>query len=493
MSRNLRVEVVITIIILVVITASSVAVNNFFKYKKQVERNDIEQLQRAEDNVKNSLTTLDKAYYLFDQQTTEQMIENSSIIKQMYEQSMDYKELDLDTLSEQFGMDIYLIDENNVIVHSNENKDIGLDFSVCCPKLMPLFNERREKGDFLSPGIDVEQTSGSVKKFSYEGTDDGKFIIELGYSLENDKVFDVFSFLEEIKTVEEKYSAIQNIRVLNIGGLAIGGDPQKLNQRQREAFEETLKTYETVEIIDEWDGEEAKYRYVYYDTNETEGRISEKIIEIVYNHNESEEMISKNFKTLIIQITIIIISTILITTLIYYWISKHIYMAQHDSLTGLKNRAAFGHALSDLINNKIKDNALMMIDLDNFKNVNDTLGHGKGDHVLKLVSNTLKNIVGKDNRSHSVYRVGGDEFTVMLTNTTLDEAVHLAEKIIKALHKTLTEHKQYEDLKVSASIGITMQEDIVDEKVLYKQADRALYKAKEKGKNCYHVYDESLK
>lgn len=489
MNRKLRVTGVIIIIVLVVLTASSIAINNFLKYKNQVENNNLNQLYQVEDQVKHSLTTLDKALDLFDKQTTEQMQENSSTINKLYETNKNYKEWDLDTLSEQFGMDIYLIDEHNEIVQSSNNKDIGLNFSDCCPKLMPLFNERRQKSDFISPGIDVEQTSGEVKKFSYEGTQDGKFIIELGYSLENDEVFDTFGFLKDIQAIQEKHSFIKNIRVLNIGGLAIGEAPDKLNPQQRNAFEETLQSGSSTETFDELTDKDVKYRYVYYESDVTDGRISQKIIEIAYDHHQSEQMISKSFKVLLIQISLIIVSTIISAVLIYKWITKHLYMSQHDSLTGLKNRAALDKALSDLTKNNVTNHALMMLDLDNFKRVNDILGHEKGDHVLKLVAQTLKEVVNY--HSLPLYRFGGDEFIIILMETSKNDAIQLAEEINKALANTLTEYKQYEELNVSASIGITIYDENnrVDQVELCKQADMALYMAKETGKNCYYVFE----
>lgn len=232
----------VAIVITAVLIALSIAVINFFKYKNEVERNDMKELIQVEDKIKSSLTTLDKAYSMFDQKTTEQMIEYSAKVVELYEQSEDYHEVDLDTLSKQFEMDVYLMNEDYEIVHSSEKRDLGLNFSKCCPKLIPLLEESREESKFISPGIDVEQTTGEVKKFSYEGTDDGKFVVELGYSLENDDVFDEFGFSDAINEIEKDYSAIESIRVLNIGGLPIGEEQEKLSPENREAFEQALQS-----------------------------------------------------------------------------------------------------------------------------------------------------------------------------------------------------------------------------------------------------------
>src|SRR5699024_9195036 len=205
--------------------------------------------------------------------------------------------------------------------------------------------------------------------------------------LEHDQVFDMFSFIKEINYVKEHYEFIDDIKVLNIGGLALGDGSYKLAGENREIFNQVLEDKDTIEL----EVEETTYRYIYYESPISEGRISKKVIEIAYNHNKSDKIISNSFNMLILQLGVILLSLIFIAFIIYYWISKQLYHAKHDSLTGLYNRLSFDVMLSKLAQSK-NHSTLLMIDLDNFKQINDMYGHNEGDQALRLVAQTLKRL-----------------------------------------------------------------------------------------------------
>jgi diguanylate cyclase (GGDEF)-like protein/PAS domain S-box-containing protein len=168
------------------------------------------------------------------------------------------------------------------------------------------------------------------------------------------------------------------------------------------------------------------------------------------------------------------------------------HMAFHDSLTGLPNRRLFQSTLeelvSDLKNTSLKA-AVMYIDLDRFKGVNDTLGHETGDQLLVAVSNRLKNCL---RNTDLIARQGGDEFTVLLPNLiSKADAVIVAEKIINALNEPILINEQ--ELAVSSSIGIAIfPEDGKDSVTLMKNADAAMYRVKEEGKNNYLLYTPEI-
>jgi diguanylate cyclase (GGDEF)-like protein/PAS domain S-box-containing protein len=159
------------------------------------------------------------------------------------------------------------------------------------------------------------------------------------------------------------------------------------------------------------------------------------------------------------------------------------YLAYHDPLTGLTNRKYFIEQLSESIawaqdNNLLL--ALLFIDLDGFKQVNDTLGHEVGDRLLITIGQRLNNCL---RGSDTVSRLGGDEFTVILRAIPkLDVAVKVAEKILTTIAEpiVLEEHTT----QVSASIGISIYPlNSQDSEALIKQADAAMYRAKHLGKN----------
>ena len=164
------------------------------------------------------------------------------------------------------------------------------------------------------------------------------------------------------------------------------------------------------------------------------------------------------------------------------------YLATHDPLTGLPNRTLFSdrlhHALllASRSNTKI---AVMFIDLDGFKSINDAFGHEMGDQVLKRIAQRLNNCVRK---SDTIARFSGDEFTLIIENITNSNAAALiAAKILKQLSIPLMEHDQ--QITITASIGISIYPtDGKDEKSLLKKADEAMYQVKNTTKNGYRFF-----
>src|SRR5699024_5345984 len=130
---------------------------------------------------------------------------------------------------------------------------------------------------------------------------------------------------------------------------------------------------------------------------------------------------------------------------------------------------------------------LLMMDLDNFKLVNDYFGHDKGDKLLQLIAYILKEIGGKE----ATFRVGGDEFTIVIKNQDEERVELIAKEIIKTINNSIATRQEVHTLNVSISIGIaiSMPEDTVN--TLYKRADMALYQSKEKGKNRYKFYEDT--
>jgi diguanylate cyclase (GGDEF)-like protein len=168
------------------------------------------------------------------------------------------------------------------------------------------------------------------------------------------------------------------------------------------------------------------------------------------------------------------------------------YLAYHDGLTALPNRSLFNKLLSQAISQAQRHDkqlAVAFIDLDRFKQINDTLGHEAGDELLKQVAARLK---GSLRESDIVARLGGDEFVVMLTELgELEYAASVAEKIITAVGKPYLLLGQ--EFRVTASIGISAYpRDGLDEQTLTKNADIAMYQAKEDGKNNFQFYSEKL-
>lgn len=165
------------------------------------------------------------------------------------------------------------------------------------------------------------------------------------------------------------------------------------------------------------------------------------------------------------------------------------YLAKHDALTGLANRTLFHERLFEILAKPDGTPcALLFIDLDGFKKINDTYGHDAGDIVLKTVAQRLSACVGKTN---TIARMGGDEFTIILTDVTSRcEIQTIAETIIEELAKPIA--LTGTQVAVTSSIGISIAPlDGTEADILVTKADTAMYTAKHNGKNGYSFHQAS--
>ena len=162
--------------------------------------------------------------------------------------------------------------------------------------------------------------------------------------------------------------------------------------------------------------------------------------------------------------------------------------AYYDQLTGLTNRVLFNDRLEQALNNAKRSNegvAVMFIDLDNFKYVNDSMGHTSGDLLLKIIAKRLKKCLRE---TDTVARWGGDEFTIILSKIKqIKDISILCNRILnEEFNNIVVDHQ---GLRITASIGITLYpQDGEDMETLIKNADAAMYKAKDKGKNQFQFF-----
>lgn len=177
---------------------------------------------------------------------------------------------------------------------------------------------------------------------------------------------------------------------------------------------------------------------------------------------------------------------------IQYWVSLHTRLmnklkvvADSDHLTGLLNRRAFYHIMSrkgEL--RQLKQGAFLILDLDHFKQVNDTYGHACGDHVIKMTAHALQT---KVRAGDLLVRWGGEEFLLFLANCNEQHALEVASKLQQHVEQ-LSYDFEGVLLEVTVSIGVYHAKDTqyLEESISY--ADEALYKAKANGRNCVVVY-----
>jgi diguanylate cyclase (GGDEF)-like protein len=160
--------------------------------------------------------------------------------------------------------------------------------------------------------------------------------------------------------------------------------------------------------------------------------------------------------------------------------------SHNDPLTQLYNRRYFAEESLSLISFSKRENyplSIIILDIDRFKNINDTYGHHTGDEVIIALANILKKHTRK---SDIVARFGGEEFVLLLNNSTLNNGKILAQKIREKIENFVLESKQHGTITFTASFGVTQYNDELDKESIehtISRADKALYEAKRGGRN----------
>ena len=169
-----------------------------------------------------------------------------------------------------------------------------------------------------------------------------------------------------------------------------------------------------------------------------------------------------------------------------------IYLAERDSLTGLYNRHRFQEELARMLVNVDRNKshgALLFFDLDEFKYINDNFGHRAGDAMLIRVAGEVSALI---RRNEIISRIGGDEFAILIPDATEEEAIHLAERIIRSTSQ-IPFRFEGQNLRLTTSLGIALYPNHgANADDLTAHADAAMYQAKDAGKNAWRVYRQDL-
>lgn len=200
---------------------------------------------------------------------------------------------------------------------------------------------------------------------------------------------------------------------------------------------------------------------------------------VIYNESKMINYLNRNFKVMCIVLTL---SFIFISGLILKLFANNKrlnYLAKRDRLTGVYNR----HKIEEILNLELNRAnrydlkfSILILDIDYFKEVNDTYGHNKGDQVLKQMCN----LIGKNIRdADTLGRWGGEEFIIIAPETNIDKSFQLANK----LRKIISQYNFIKDKKVTVSIGLAEYENNYSIDEIISRADQALYKAKNNGRN----------
>lgn len=489
LDKNFRLKLTGILISFTLLLSLVIIVADYIRLKKNVETGLEIQINMAEDEIITSLATIDKVYNILDVERAESMKEYSQTLLKLYEKQTDFATWDFDSLKEQSGMDIFIIDKSNEVIASSYTPDIGLNFNECCSKFSSLLTERRELGMFSHDALDIQQDTGGFKKFSYMPTPDQNYIIELGYYLEDKLVFKEFNFLDTMHRLENENDQIKSINVYNYLGLLLGdrgiGKEEKINPTRKAVFEASHKNFETKEMTVKEEGQQITYRYIPYKADTVPGLSTNRVVEIAYYDVPFASVLTSYRNQFLFQTAVIALITIIMSIVLARMIARPVHLAFHDVLTGLKNRAAFEDTAVEWLHQKRSPLQFMIIDLDNFKSVNDSLGHGEGDKLLIQAAKIIDKESGKD---HLAARIGGDEFVVLFSRMTDEQVIERANSMLETMRESFS-YLEKEDIHLSISIGIAIAEKKDTIHTLYHKADLALYQSKKKGKDQYSLYD----
>ncbi|MFF5994206.1 GGDEF domain-containing protein [Lysinibacillus sp. KU-BSD001] len=491
--KKLQIRLLLCLITFSIILVSVVTFTNRELLRKDIKAEQQKSWELIENHILSDMTIIDNAHYYFDSVVSEQLETELRKMAALYEENPDVSKWDLEALKAQHGYEIYILDETNTVIHTTFTSDLGLSFSACCSKFSAGLDKRRLSGEYYSDAINISTTTGELWKYSYLATPDKKYLLELGLNASNVDLFQKFNFFKTATDLNNKYNDLLEVRILNSGGYYLDANPgedykiKHEDERFKEAYEKALQTMEPVEYTDQLaDGYMEISRFIPYQAEQVRGASTKRVIYMKYGNSNELASLERNIQQFWLILVIAIVTSLILLVVISGILTKTIRLATFDPLTGVNNRASYVNVMDELLQRKRKDNVgLLLVDLDNFKQVNDQYGHMEGDRVLVETGAILKNVVKKEG---IVARFGGDEFAIVLPNTTVDRIEAIAHEVLQAFRmKKKGADEAWEVLSISVG-GALQQEEKETEAMLFTRADKALYQSKNRGKDCYTMY-----
>lgn len=439
-----------------------------------------------EDNVLRDMQKVDKAYLYFDESYRQQMASELRSLRDYYEVEPNIRKWDIQDIKRRTNMEFYVIDQHNKVILTTYPSSKGLDFNDCCTKFAALLDTRRTSDEFFSDGIDISVATSELWKYSYLSTSDHRYILELGVPLQDTQLYESFNFFDTMNALKEKYADLEDIRILNKEGYFLQSTDDKENYKAmspawRQTYEQTVATKKRQQFIEQLDdGEKMIHRFLPYAAEDIRGNSTERIIYTKYSNATEVYMRAELAKQNWAMVGLAIITSFISLMLILKIFTRPLQLATYDVLTGVHNRASYLQQMDQLLTKKrVQPIGLLLMDLDNFKLVNDQYGHPEGDEVLKTFAQILTDSA---NRYQHVVRFGGDEFGIIVERATEENLRQLSEKVMTSVR--LKNAGSWKDLSKSIGGAIQLMHDET-ENSLYARADDALYKTKNAGKNGY--------
>ncbi|MDM5249822.1 GGDEF domain-containing protein [Lysinibacillus sp. G4S2] len=496
--KNLRIKLFISLIAFALVLVAVISYVNRQILVADIEEQEAVNRTLIENHILTDMQAVDNAHYYFDKNISIKMEEVLRGLITYYEENPDVATWDLQKIKNEHGMDVYILDQSNTVIYTTFKKDKGLNFSNCCKRFSSLLDERRASGEFYSDGIDISTTTGGYRKFGYLATPDNKYLFELGIDLLDDPVFQTFNFDKTSEYLIDKYADLIEVQTINAGGVFFDDSKSSKitvkdqSEKFQEHFELAKNTMKPTEFQKEFkDGYIEKYRFLPYEAEAIRGESSKRVVYVKYGNFTELKALDKNIKQFRILLCIALVTSFIMLLVINKLLSKTIHLATYDPLTNVYNRATYIRKMDNLLRKrKLNQPGLLLLDLDNFKQVNDRFGHSEGDKILIETAKILKQEVRGQG---FVVRFGGDEFAIVLYDTKHEAMQQLANSILEKIHHLKDEDKvtidRWSVLSVSMGGTICIHSDET-ERSLFERADKALYQSKNAGKDQYSSYEE---
>lgn len=493
--RNLRLKLLVSLMIFAVILVTVVTWTNRQLLLTDIKEQQHNSIELIENHIVSDMKTIDNVHYYFEYTLSEQLEVELREMLAYYEQNPNVLSWDLEVMKQEHGMEIFIIDEKNVIIHTTFAPDLGFDLSSG-KAFAKVLDERRKSGEYYSDAINTNTATGELWKYSYLATPDKKYVFELGLKPENVEFFQTFDFLQTAVNLKNKYDDLIEVRILNARGYYLDADGkdnytiEQQSEQFKEAYQKALDTMKPVEYTETFEhGYIETSRFIPYEAEQIRGTTTKRVIYMEYGNRKELASLESLTHQFWLVLAIAIVTSLILLIIITRILTKTINLATFDPLTGANNRASYLNEMEQLLQRN-GQTGLLLFDLDNFKKVNDSYGHMEGDRILIETVSILKSVAKKEG---SVVRFGGDEFGMIVYNATFEKMRALADDVLEAFHlKQNGEDEVWKWLSISAG-GALQQEEDETEVTLFMRADQALYQSKNNGKDCYtaiNLFDE---
>ena len=499
LKRKTKTKLYIIPMILLFIAILVIYYNNY-KDTVQIIKSEYEaKVDLVEKSIYNETKYTGIISNLAENDISEKMKNNSQVLIEKYANEPNILDWDLNTLKTEFeGMDIYILDEDLIIIASTVREEIGMDFGQF-KDFGKLLRKRLEGGSFESDTINFSILESQMKKFSYMPTPDNKYLLEL--SVDIGKAYPEIKNLNIVYLTEElvdKYPFVEDIRVYKYNTNKKGSyelDTIRKKARMFESLKDDRDIYvkkaldqdqAQEQIIKDENNKTYRLKYIPYTTYYEDNSITwwdSYVIEIIYNDESLIKSIDHQDKVFFNSMLVLLILYSGFSYMVINVIKKSRERANLDYLTKLPNRKKFEDVIEYEMARANKDNtkiAVLFFDLNDFKKINDTHGHNIGDRVLQEAAFRIQNEMRKEDLA---FRIGGDEFVGLIPNLKAsDEINEIAERISLIFDKEIYIDKI--KISIKSSLGVSIYPDhgkTIDE--LLSKADEAMYRAKVNNKN----------